>query len=92
MVGSLGVIRPKGEPGAALSTASQSPPRSGSLLAGQDREVGEGKRQVHVPLSVSVAQRFEATEKWECASTGRVDKDSLVHKKLMRDKEAVEEP
>lgn len=58
--GSLGVIRAKEEPAAASSTASQSPPRTGSLLAGQGRGRG-GKRQVLIPSSASVASELWRT-------------------------------
>ncbi len=45
MVGSLGVITVKEEPAASSSTASQSHPRTGSLLAGQGQtERGKDKR------------------------------------------------
>lgn len=70
MVGSLGVIRAKEEPAAASSTASQSPPRAGSLLAGQGR-VRRGKDKcssLHLTqwlLSSGEPQKEEAAGKRE---------------------------
>lgn len=52
MVGSLGVIRAKEEPAAASSTASQSPPHTGSPLAGQGRGRG-GKTSAHPFICLS---------------------------------------
>lgn len=58
MVGSLGVIRAKEEPAASSSTASQSPPRSGSLLAGR----GALKTSAHPFICTGASELWGTTE------------------------------